>query len=143
MAVRVVMDPAKLAELLRGPNGPVMRRLIQDGEFVKDRAKSYCRVYKPVPGPQRKRRPGTLRDSIVKRIRSAGVVEVGSEDPIALIEEKGSVAHKITPKRTRLVFWSGKFGRVVYLKPGQSVDHPGTTGSRYLTRALDDLRSRY
>ena len=144
MATRVVMDPAKLAELLRGPNGPVMRRLIQDGEYVKDRAKSYCRVYKPTPGPARKRRPGTLRDSIVKRIRPGGIVEVGSEDDIALIEEKGSNPHKIKPRSSpRLVFWSAKFGKVVYLKPGQVVDHPGTTGSRYLSRALADLRSRY
>jgi hypothetical protein len=133
------MDPAKLAELLRGPNGPVMRRLIQDGEFVKDRAKQYVRVHKPVPGERRKRRPGTLRDSIVKRIRSAGVVEVGSEDDIALIEHEGSHPHVITGN-PRLVFFWPKVGRVVAFP---KVNHPGTTGSKYLTRALDDLRSRY
>lgn len=138
------MDPAKLAELLRGPNGPVMRRMIQDGEYVKERARVYCRVYKPVPGPQRKRRPGTLRDSLVKRIRPGGIVEVGSEDDIALIEEKGSHPHEIAPRSSsRLVFWSGRAGRVVFMPKGRSVYHRGTTGSRYLTRALADLRSRY
>lgn len=138
------MDPAKLAELLRGPSGPVMRRMIEDGEYVKDRARVYCRVYKPVPGPQRKRRPGTLRDSIVKRIRPGAYVEVGSEDPIARIEEEGSHPHEIAPRSSpRLVFWSGKAGRVVFMPRGRSVSHPGTTGSRYLSRALADLRSRY
>lgn len=135
------MDPAKLAELLRGPNGPVMRRLIQDGEFVKDRARQYVRVYKPLPGPVRKRRPGTLRDSIVKRVRSAGVVEVGSEDDIALIEHEGSKSHVIKARNVpKLVFFWPKRGQVVAFK---QVTHPGTLGSKYLTKALDDLRSRY
>lgn len=139
MATRVVMDPVKLAEVLRGPNGPVMRRLIEDGEFVKDRARSYVRVHKPVPQEQRKRRPGTLRDSIVKRIRGEGVVEVGSEDPIALIEHEGTEPHTIHGNPL-LVFWWGKVGRVVAFP---KVNHPGTTGSHYLTRALADLRRRY
>lgn len=139
MATRVVMDPAKLAEVLRGPNGPVMRRLIEDGEFVKDRARSYVRVHQPVPQERRKRRSGTLRDSIVKRIRGEGVVEVGSEDPIALIEHEGTEPHTITGNPL-LVFWWGKVGRVVAFP---KVNHPGTTGSKYLTRALADLRRRY
>ncbi len=133
------MDPAKLAEVLRGPNGPVMRRLIQDGEFVKDRAKGYVRVHKPVPGEQRKRRPGTLRDSIVKRVRPEGYVEVGSEDKIARIEEEGSYAHQIVGN-PRLVFFWPKVGTVVSFP---KVNHPGTTGSHYLSRALNDLRQRY
>lgn len=138
------MDPAKLADLLRGPSGPVMRRLIEDGEFVKDRAKKYVRVHKPVPGERRKRRPGQLRDSLVKRVRGPGLVEVGSDDPIALIEHEGTEGHDIFPRSApRLVFWSGKLGRVVFMPKGRKVRHPGTTGSKYLTRALADLRSRY
>ncbi len=138
------MDPAKLAELLRGPNGPVMRRLIQDGEAVKDEARRLVRVYKPVPGPQRNRRPGTIRDNINKRIVSPGVVMVQAADPISLIEHEGSVPHKIAPRNAeRLVFWSGKLGRVVFMPKGRAVNHPGTTGSKFLFRALDVLRSRY
>lgn len=136
---RVVMDPAKLAELLRGPNGPVMRRLIQDGEAVKDRARQLVGVHKPVPGERRTRRSGQLRDSIVKRIREPGVVEVGSEDPIALLHHEGTPPHVITGN-PRLVFFWPKVGRVVAFP---KVNHPGTRPNPYLVKALDVLRSRY
>lgn len=137
---RVVMDPAKLAELLRGPNGPVMRRLIEDGEAVKDEARRLVRVHKPVPGERRKRRPGSVRDSINKRIVGPGVVMVQASDPISLIEHEGTEPHTI-PARPLLVFWSGKAGKVIYTQ--KDVHHPGTTGSKFLLRALDVLRSRY
>lgn len=145
---RVVMDPAKLAEVLRGPSGPVVRRLMEDGQVVKAEARRIVRVYNPPPGgPKRERRPGTLRDSIVTRVvpDADGVaVLVGSEDKIARIEEEGSTPHLIGPKNaTRLVFWSGKAGKVIYMKPGKKVRHPGTTGSHFLTKALQVLRSRY
>ncbi len=141
---RVVMDPAKLAELLRGPNGPVMRRLIQDGEAVKDEARRLVRVHKPTPGERCNRRPGTVRDSINKRIVSPGVVMVQASDPISLIEHEGTEGHKIRPRNAeRLVFWSGKAGKVVFMPKGRVVDHPGTTGSKFLLRALEVLRSRY
>ena len=147
IATRVVMNPAALAELLRGPSGPVMRRLLEDGEFVKDRAWGYVRVHKPIQGERRKRKPGTLRDSLVKRVRGPGLVEVGSEDDIALIEEKGSTPHPIVAKGKPLVFYWPKAGKVVafppFGKPPGTVNHPGTTGSKYLTKALNDLRSRY
>ena len=136
---RVVMDPAKLAEVLRGPNGPVMRRLIQDGEAVKDRARQLVGVHKPVPGERRNRRSGQLRDSIVKRIRPEGYVEVGSEDPIALLHHEGTPPHQITGN-PRLVFFWPKVGRVVSFP---KVNHPGTRPNPYLVRALDVLRSRY
>lgn len=144
MAARVVMDPAKLAEVLRGPNGPVMRRLIQDGEAVKDEARRLVRVHKPTPGERRNRRPGTIRDNIVKRVPGPGVVMVIAQDPISLIEHEGTEAHKIAPRSSeRLVFWSGKAGRVVFMPKGRAVNHPGTTGSKFLLRALEVLRSRY
>lgn len=133
------MDPAKLADLLRGPSGPVMRRLIEDGEAVKDRARQLVGVHKPVPGERRKRRPGTLRDSIVKRVRGPGVVEVGSEDPIALLHHEGTAPHVITGN-PRLVFFWPKVGRLVSFP---KVNHPGTRPNPYLTKALEVLRSRY
>lgn len=142
MTTRVVLHPQKLAEVLRGPNGPVMRRLIEDGEAVKDEARRLVRVHEPTPGEQRKRRPGTLRDSIVKRaveINGNAAVQIGSDDPIALIEHEGTEAHVI-PGNPLLVFHWGKAGRVVAFP---RVNHPGTTGSKYLTRALEVLRRRY
>lgn len=133
------MNPAALAQVLRGSNGPVARELLIAGELVKDEAKRLVRVHKPVPGERRSRRPGTIRDSIVKRVLPGPVVSVGSDDPIALIEHEGSPPHVITGN-PKLVFYWGKVGRVVAFP---KVNHPGTTGSKYLVRALDVLRRRY
>jgi hypothetical protein len=140
----VIFDPVKLAELLRGPDGPVGRRLIEDGERVKQEARRLVGVYKPpdaYSAAHRKRRPGTLRDSIVKRMVSrGGELEclVGSDDPIALLHHEGTVPHMIVPRaKPRLVFYWPKAGGVVSFK---RVNHPGTQPNRYLVDALTVLR---
>jgi hypothetical protein len=84
--VELVIDPRKFAELMRSESGPVVRRLLEDAELVKQEAQRRVGVYQPPPaGPERARRPGTLRDSIVKRVVTTGngdvAVEVGSSDP--------------------------------------------------------------
>lgn len=139
----LVIDPQKLAEVLRGPNGPVVRRLLEDGDLVKQEAQRLVGVHRPDPwGRPKDRRPGTLRDSIVKRLRALGndvSVEVGSADRIALIHHEGTEPHDIYPRnKPRLVFWTG--GTVVYAK---HVSHPGTKPNRYLLNALQVLRGRY
>lgn len=145
--VTVVIDPQKLAELMRSPQGPVIRRLIEDGEVVKQGAQRRVGVYRPpdsYAASHRTRKPGTLRDSIVKRVTSDGqgtYVEVGSADPIALLHHEGTEPHEITPSRApRLVFFWPKVGHVVSL---MRVSHPGTRPNRYLTDSLQDLRRRY
>lgn len=140
----VVMDPAAIALLMRSPRGPVMREMMRDGQRVKREAQRRVGVYKPPPaGPRRSRRPGTLRDSIVTRMVQQGanvVVEVGSEDEVALIHHEGTRPHTIVPKRApRLVFWSARAGKVVIAR---RVNHPGTRPNRYLTDSLSVLRSR-
>ena len=144
---RVVMDPAKLAEVLRSPQGPVMRRMIQDGELVKREAQRLVGVYRPpdaYSAANRRRRPGTLRDSIVKRVVATGrgsAVEVGSDDPIALLHHEGTVPHVIRARRKPLlVFFWRRVGHVVSFR---QVNHPGTQPNRYLTNALRVLRGRY
>lgn len=70
----VIIDPRKLAEVLRGPHGPVTRYLIDVGEKVKQEAIQECPVYDPpdaYSAAHRERRPGTLRDSIVKRVTTS------------------------------------------------------------------------
>lgn len=143
---RVTIEPVKLAEFLRSPNGPVVRRLIEDGEAVKREAQRLVGVYEPpdaYSAAHRKRRPGTLRDSIVKRVVTEGgqpAVLVGSEDPIALIHHEGTVAHTITASRApMLVFYWRKVGHVVSF---HSVNHPGTKPNRFLVNALGVLRGR-
>lgn len=137
----VVIDGQKLAEVLRGPNGPVMRELIEAAELVKREAQRRVGVYQPpdaYSAANRRRRPGTLRDSIVKRVPQGGpkgvTVQVGSNDPIAYLHHEGTVPHVIQARRRpMLVFYWPKVGRVVAFK---SVNHPGTDPNRYLTDAL-------
>ena len=143
-SAEVVMDPAAIALLMRSPRGPVMREMMRDGQRVKREAQRRVGVYKPPPaGPRRSRRPGTLRDSIVTRMVQQGanvVVEVGSEDEVALIHHEGTRPHTIVPRRApRLVFWSARAGKVVIAR---RVNHPGTRPNRYLTDSLSVLRSR-
>ena len=161
----VVIDGAKLAELLRGPNGPVVRALLEAGEIVKSGARRRVGVYEPpdaYAAAHRGRRPGTLRDSIVKRVTVGGptgvAVEVGSDDDSALLHHEGTVPHVIRPrqvpltkagtprKRIRpgdvkpyLAFYWPAVGHVVRTR---QVRHPGTRPNRYLTDSLADLRGR-
>lgn len=143
----VVIDPVKLAEVLRGPNGPVVRDLVEAGELVKAEAKRLVGVYQPpdaYSAANRKRRPGTLRDSIVKRvvdIDGSPAVLVGSEDPIALWHHEGTQPHVIRARRApMLVFFWPRVGRVVAFP---RVNHPGTQPNRFLSNALAVLRHRY
>lgn len=145
----VVVDGAKLAELLRGPNGPVMRQLIEDAELVKREAQRRVGVYRPpdaYSAANRRRRPGTLRDKIVKRVVAGGPlgtkVQVGADDPIAWLHHEGTEPHVIRARRRpMLVFFWPKVGRVVSFK---AVNHPGTEPNRFLSDALAVvIRSRY
>lgn len=144
---RVKLDPVKLAEVLRGPNGPVVRELLEAGELVKVEAQALVGVYDPpddYAASARQRKPGTLRDSIVKRFVSedgAPAVMVGSDDPIALPHHEGTQAHTIAPRSAPLlVFYWRKVGHVVSMR---SVNHPGTKPNRFLVNALRVLAGRY
>lgn len=142
-AGNVVIDPAAVHRLLSGPSGPVYRRLLEDGEIVKREARQRVGVHKPDPwGRPKNRRPGQLRDSIVKRMVHHGndvAVQVGSDDPIALPHHEGTEPHVISGRAGKLlVFWMN--GAVV---ASTSVNHPGTEPNHYLTDAVDVLRRRY
>lgn len=142
----VTIDPARLAALLRDPaRGPLVRRLIEWGEIVKRGAQRRAPVYQPDPADpfasRRERRPGTLRDTIVKRLAEADglpVMLVGSDDPISVLVHEGTPPHQIAARRSPyLVFYWPKIGKVVVTK---SVNHPGTKPQRFLVDALEDLR---
>lgn len=145
--VRLVIDSRVLAQVTRGVNGPVFRRLVRDADVVKRRAQQEVGVYQPpdaYSAANRGRRPGTLRDSIVKRVRPGGrvpAVEVGTEDPIGLIHHEGTVPHVIRARnKPRLVFYWRKVGRVVAFP---KVNHPGTRPNRFLVKGLQALSGRY
>lgn len=141
---QLVLDPVRVADLLRGRSGAVLRRLLVDGALVKARAREQVGVHQPLPGERRKRRPGTLRDSIVVRIVEGGkyaTVAVGSEDPIAFLHHEGTPPHVIRARiKPMLVFYWPKVGQVVAFK---QVNHPGTKPNRYLTDSLKVLNGRY
>ena len=140
----VAFHPEALAELLRGPDGPTGRMLLVKGELVKQEARRRVGVYAPpdaFSASNRKRKPGQLRDSIVKRLAEEGgelACLVGSEDPIALLHHEGTVPHIIAARnKPLLVFYWPKVGQVVGL---ERVNHPGTRPNRYLTDSLSVLR---
>lgn len=148
---RIVLDPHAVHRLLTGPDGPVYRRLLEDGEIVKDEARRRVGVHKPDPwGRPTGRRPGQLRDTIVKRMVEEGgapAVLVGSEDPIALPHHEGTNPHTIRAT-SRSGFKPGGVPHLVFWVGGQvmakvSVLHPGTRPNRFLTDAIDALRRRY
>lgn len=143
---RVRVDPAEVARLMRDGQGGMFRFMSIVGDRIKANAKRRVGVHKPDPrdpfASRRRRRPGTLRDSIVKRVTIVGgdlVVLVGSDDDIALIHHEGTPPHTITARRRpNLVFYSGRAGRVIRVR---SVRHPGTRPNRYLADAMtDELR---
>lgn len=140
--VRVVMDPAALAALLRGPSGPVYRRVLEDANLVKREAQRLAPVGKSGFGSRSSRRPGTLRDSIVVRIMSAAggdiAAQVGSSDPVALFVHEGTVPHTIEGNPLLVFYWA-KAGKVVAFR---RVNHPGTQPNRFLVQALGVLRGR-
>jgi hypothetical protein len=142
--VAVRLYPAQINQLLKGPQGPVYKAMVVNADLVKAEAKRLVGVHKPVPGERRARRPGTLRDSIVKRpamINGDIAFIVGSNDPIALIHHEPQPPHIIRPRKPGglLVFYWPKVGRVVAFR---FVHHPGQKGNPYLLNALKVLRGR-
>jgi hypothetical protein len=139
----VVIDPVKLAAVLRGPQGGVAQDLLRRAENVRQEAKRLVGVHQPQPGERRGRRPGTLRDSINKRLVNAATdlgfaAEVGTDDPVGFWHHEGTQPHRILPRRApALVFYWPKVGHVVSLP---AVNHPGTRPNRFLTRALPAAR---
>lgn len=137
--VRFVVDGNAVRRYVADGNGDLVRWMLQQGELVKQEAQRLVGVYElPPAGPTRARPPGTLRDSIVKRFTTTAdgvVVQVGSEDPIALIHHEGTEPHVIEPRRPGgvLVFWSDRAGAVIAVR---RVNHPGTQPNRFLTEAL-------
>lgn len=138
--VAVIINPRLLAEFMRSPEGPVYRKMAKDAQKVKLEAQRLVGVYVPpdsYSASNRKRRPGTLRDSIVTRVVIRGGLpdwQVGSADPIAFLHHEGTPPHVIVASRKPfLVFYWPKVGKVVRFR---SVNHPGTKPNRYLTNAL-------
>lgn len=120
-------DGRALAELLRGPQGPVVRHTQERAERIRQRAKRQVGV--SADGSAH------LRDALVTRTMHdsdgtfVGVGTFGGGVGYALYHHEGTRPHPIDPVRGRyLVF---KVGGVTIF--ASHVDHPGTRPNRYLT----------
>lgn len=112
-------DPAGVAEVLRGPNGPVARHVIVVAEEVRQ-----ATIRSLTPGFPRE----FLGPTIVKRITPSGDgvhVQVGS----AKVKTR---PHPIEGNPLLVFDWP-KAGGVVYLR---HVNHPGSNLGPYLARKL-------
>jgi hypothetical protein len=133
-AVKLVLDGARMAELVRSPYGPVGRHLIERATVFQAAAKA-----------QAPRRTGCLADSIVKRVEDHGssflirvVCDTTPCSPTrasyALYVHDGTAPHDIFAKPGGVLAFPGADGSTVF---ATHVHHPGTQANRFLT---DNLR---
>jgi len=126
---KVRVDPRAVAAFQRDGGGPVVADLMMRGTRVQARARQLVR-----------KRTRTLERSIVKRVDMAGGVPsvlVVAEQPYAMFEHEGTDPHEIRPRRRKALRWVTSGGAVVFAR---RVRHPGTVGSKFLTKALDAAR---
>jgi hypothetical protein len=130
--VVIVMNPAQVARLMHDPNEIVVRDILRRAERVKIRAIELA-----------PKKTGKLASHIVKRLgtfdgETAALVGIdGTSVPYARYVHEGAPPHDIYPSRaTRLVFFSQKLGKTIFMPPGAPVHHRGNKPNRFLVRAL-------
>lgn len=131
MTVRIVINRAETARVLRSDQAA--RSLLKRGERVQDRARPL--IGRSATGSP----PGSgkhLADALVKRIEHdhKGIVcLVGAEGvPHARLHHDDTRPHVIRPRKGKFLMWTTPAGRTVFAR---EVNHPGTRGTQYLTRA--------
>lgn len=118
----VYLDPAAIARLLQGPEGPVVRDLARRAVKVESAAKRFC----PVD-------TGRLRSSITWRLGRGPrgfFADIGTNVAYALYVERGTRPHLIVPSQKRALYWRGAS------HPVARVNHPGTRARPFLAPAL-------
>jgi hypothetical protein len=114
----------------------VVRRV---GELLLQLAESFTPVAED-PFGDRKRRPGTLRDSWrLGEIEHKGAtwrVDVASFDEVAKWVEFPTAPHVIRPRAGVALRFRGAGGKTVYARV---VHHPGTAGQRMMGKAIANV----
>lgn len=137
MSARLITDGAVLAAVLRGPEGPVTRYLIERATVFQAAARRQAPV-----------RSGCLRGSIVKRFETTpegtAIRIVSDTRPCSptrtaysLFVHEGTAPHQIVAKNGGVLafFWAnGPDGPGTYYF--RSVQHPGTKANRFLADNL-------
>lgn len=116
---RVAISPAQVADFLRSPEGPVLRRFLVLGDRVKIRTIASLKEGFP---------RDFLGPTIVKRVVMA------SNGPHVIVgsERVRTKPHGIDGNPLLVFFWQ-KTGRVMFLR---HVNHPGSDFTEYLTKKL-------
>lgn len=121
----VTLDEVAIEELLHGLGGPVMNHVELTAHAIEAVAASLAPVGEEM-GQQHLRDTGEV-------VPAHGVATVVFTSPHALYVEEDTRPHIIRAKNSPvLVFYWGKVGKTVFLP---FVNHPGTTGQHFLTRA--------
>lgn len=137
--MKVQLDGAKIAELFRSQNGPVMRHAAEVATQVQNAAKAKVGV-----GDSPERGGRHLRDKIVKRFVSTSsgpAIAVGAEEPHALLHHTGTAPHVIRPVRAKVLRFPVAKGSSVFAYAPE-VHHPGTAPNPYLTDPARQLGLR-
>ena len=132
MTVRLVIDGAVAAEMLRGPNGMVMRDLIDRATRVQLAARSQA---KGKGGGS-----GKLASDITKRVAHEGVdpkIMVGAwNNPYALFVHEGTAQHWIYPHNAKALYFFWPKANPAGWVFAKKVHHPGTSPNPYLADQL-------
>lgn len=139
--VRVIIDGAEVAKLMRDQDQPVMTYLnTVVAHQLQERAKQLVGVSSSEDARMIGGSEAHLRDTIVKRfvVDSRGPsIWVGSELPYAIFHHEGTRPHVIEAKNAKFLrFRSRQSGEFVFRK---RVNHPGTQPNRFLTDAARDI----
>ena len=144
--VRLIIDGAAMAELLRGPEGPVAHHMIRIGDAVIAEARHNLEPHK---------RTGNLARSIVKRpttgphgIGMLVIAGVGLKPPYAVWvhEGNGPPGSRIYPKHSKALAWvtsgarpTDKAGWQAARAEGRAVVRPSVAASKPIPYLRDAL----
>lgn len=122
--VTFVKNPVGWDQMVRGPQGPVARTLLQRGRRLTTLARHQAGFHS-----------GKLYRSMHYQLmpyRGSLQVQVGSDVKYALMHHQGTRPHHIFPKRAKMLRFA-RYGRINYRL---HVYHPGTRPNRFLTDNL-------
>jgi hypothetical protein len=139
VSYKLILDGAKMEELLRSPSGPVGLHLMERSTVVQFAAKEKAG-----------RKTSCLSDSIVKRWEESGDPEVlmrvwiiadttpcsPTRESYALFVEEDTEAHEIAAKNASALAFDWPAGPTGGMFYAESVKHPGTTGKHFLKDSL-------
>jgi hypothetical protein len=139
VAYKLILDGARMAELLRSPTGPIGLHVMERSTVVQFAAKEKAG-----------RKTGCLSDSIVKRWEESADPEVlmrvriiadttpcsTNRESYALFVEEDTKPHEIAAKNAGALAFDWAAGPTGGMFFAQSVHHPGTTGKHFLKDSL-------